>query len=133
MRRQKGQAVVEFALVLPFFLMLCFGIIFAGLLYSDYLTLSNLARESARAASIEGPSSYLTIKETGRSKKFLTGLYIWDGDNSFTIVGPAESSTVTVTLTLKRNDEDFPVPAFVKGMLPQNYKIEYSMYKEPSS
>lgn len=124
MRKEKGQAVVEFALVLPFFLMLCFGIIFAGLLFSDYLTLSNLARESARAASIEGNDHYDAIEQAATNQRFLTRLYslndmtIEDGNNS----------SVTVTLDVRRNS--FPGAGFVSYMLPENYTIVYSMYKE---
>ena len=124
MRKEKGQAIVEFALVLPFFLMLCFGIIFTGLLFSDYLTLSNLARESARTASIEGNDHYDAIKQAGTSQRFLTRLYslhditIEDGENS----------SVTVTLDVRRNS--FPGSGFVSYMLPENYTIVYSMYKE---
>ncbi len=44
MRRQKGQAIVEFALVLPLFFLFSWGMIYIGLLYSDYLTLANWAR-----------------------------------------------------------------------------------------
>ena len=129
MVKQKGQAVVEFALVLPFFLMLVFGIMFAGLLYSDYLTMSNVARESARAAAIQGSDSYDAIVAAGKSQKLFTDLYGWD---SFTIVGPDTASTVTVTLTLKLKPE-YPGAGFVKYMLPDKYTIVYSMYKEPSS
>lgn len=127
MRRQKGQAVVEFALVLPFFLLLVLGIIFAGLLYSDYLTLSNLARESARAASIQGESSYGDIKQAAKdSKGLLTDLYSLEEVNIETV-----DSSVKVTLTTKR--QSFPGAGFVKYMLPDQYQIVYSMYKEPSS
>ena len=124
MKKQKGQAVLEFALVLPFFLMLCFGILFAGLLFSDYLTLSNLARESARAASIQGNDYYQAIQDAGKSQKLLTRLYSL---NSITIED-GDNSSVTVTLDVSRNN--FPGAGFVGYMLPGNYKIVYSMYKE---
>ncbi len=130
MKKQKGQAILEFALVLPFFLMLCFGILFAGLLFSDYLTLSNLARESARAASIQGNDYYQAIQDAGKSQKLLTRLYSL---NSITIED-GDNSSVTVTLDVSRNN--FPGAGFVGYMLPGNYKIVYSMYKEyqaPSS
>ena len=124
MKKQKGQAVLEFALVLPFFLMLCFGIMFAGLLFSDYLTLSNLARESARAASIEGKDHYQAIRDAGAGQKLLTRLYNLD---SITIEDGSNSS-VKVTLTAVRNS--FPGAGFVEYLLPKDYTIVYSMYKE---
>ena len=38
MHKQKGQALVEFALIIPFFLLLIFGLIYSGLLFHDYNT-----------------------------------------------------------------------------------------------
>ena len=131
MRKQRGQAIVEFALVLPFFLMLFFGIVYSGLLYSDYLTLTNLARESARSASIQGAEHYKDIREAGAGQTLLTNLFVWTGDeSSFTIKD--EDSSVKVTLTATRND-NFPGLGLVKYVVPESYTIVYSMYKEASS
>ena len=38
MRRQKGQALVEFAFVLPILLMIVFMILYGGMMFADYLT-----------------------------------------------------------------------------------------------
>ena len=131
MRKQRGQAIVEFALVLPFFLMLFFGIVYSGLLYADYLTLTNLARESARSASIQGSEHYKDIREAGAGQTLLTNLFVWTGDeSSFTIKD--EDSSVKVTLTATRND-NFPGLGLVKYVVPESYTIVYSMYKEASS
>lgn len=51
-RFQKGQSIVEFAIVLPFFFLLLFGVIYFGMLFSDYISLNNAARSSAREAEI---------------------------------------------------------------------------------
>ena len=51
-RTEKGQAMVEFALVLPFLLALLCGIIDFGWLYYNQITLNNAAREGARYAVI---------------------------------------------------------------------------------
>jgi Flp pilus assembly protein TadG len=50
-RRQGGQALVEFSLILAPFLLIIFGIIQMGLLFSTQLGLSTAARDSARYAS----------------------------------------------------------------------------------
>ncbi|HEY8491025.1 MAG TPA: TadE/TadG family type IV pilus assembly protein [Dehalococcoidia bacterium] len=47
-RGERGQSLVEFALVLPLFLILVFGIVDFGNALQDYITLSNAAREGAR-------------------------------------------------------------------------------------
>jgi Flp pilus assembly protein TadG len=51
-RDRKGQAVVEFALVLPVFLLLVFGAIEFGRAYYDLHLLTNAAREGARVGSL---------------------------------------------------------------------------------
>jgi len=49
---RRGQAMVEFALVLPILLLLLCGIIDFGWLYYNQITLNNAAREGARYAVI---------------------------------------------------------------------------------
>ncbi len=50
--RKPGQSLVEFALVLPIFMMIVMGIIELGILLSVYVGLTNSAREAARAGSV---------------------------------------------------------------------------------
>ena len=52
LRVEKGQAMVEFALVLPLLLALLCGIVDFGWLYYNQITLNNAAREGARYAVI---------------------------------------------------------------------------------
>ena len=44
LRWQRAQGLVEFALVIPLFLLLVMGIIYFGMAFSDYLTMSNSVR-----------------------------------------------------------------------------------------
>lgn len=53
----KGQTLVEFALVLPVFLVLIFGIVEFGRIVWAYSTLAHSAREGMRYASIHGINS----------------------------------------------------------------------------
>lgn len=52
-RRSAGQSLVEFALVIPLFLLLLFGVFDAGRLVYMNSVLSQAAREAARVASVE--------------------------------------------------------------------------------
>lgn len=52
MKSEKGQSLVEFALVLPLLVVLLFGIIDFGRIFHVYLTIDHAGREAARAASI---------------------------------------------------------------------------------
>ena len=52
LRGQRAQGLVEFALVIPLFLLLVMGIIYFGMAFSDYLTMSNSVRSIAHDASL---------------------------------------------------------------------------------
>lgn len=47
-KNEKGQALVEFAIILPILLLLIMGILQFGLLINSYLALENSSREGAR-------------------------------------------------------------------------------------
>jgi len=48
MPKERGSALVEFAIILPMVLMLAFGIITAGITYNHKIDLTHAAREGAR-------------------------------------------------------------------------------------
>lgn len=52
MKSEKGQSLVEFALILPVFILLVLGIADFGRAFHIYLTIDHAGREAARAASI---------------------------------------------------------------------------------
>jgi len=52
LRGSKGANAVEFALIAPVFLLLLFGMIEFGLIFSDWLILTNGVREGARAGVV---------------------------------------------------------------------------------
>lgn len=56
-RRSRGQALVEFAFVVPIFLLLLFGIIEFGRYVYTVQILNNAAREGARYAIVHGSES----------------------------------------------------------------------------
>jgi Flp pilus assembly protein TadG len=51
-RDQEGQAMTEFAIVLPIFVLLLFGIIQFGITFNNYITLTDAARAGARKAAV---------------------------------------------------------------------------------
>ncbi|NBJ14865.1 MAG: pilus assembly protein [Dehalobacter sp. 4CP] len=56
-KSSNGQSLVEFALVLPIFLLLVFGVVEFGRLGYSYVTLNNAVRSGARTASLSGLDS----------------------------------------------------------------------------
>jgi len=52
----RGQALVEFALIVPLFLLLVFGVWEFGRAWQVYQTLTDAAREGGRAAVVANPN-----------------------------------------------------------------------------
>ena len=52
LKNQKGQALVEFAIILPILMLLVMGIFQFGMMLNSYLTIENASREGARAGII---------------------------------------------------------------------------------
>ncbi|OQY26154.1 MAG: hypothetical protein B6I34_00325 [Anaerolineaceae bacterium 4572_32.1] len=62
-KRQKGQGLVEFALILPVLLMLLLAIIEMGLIFQAYLEVQHAAREAARFAVTYQPDPTLRLRD----------------------------------------------------------------------
>lgn len=54
---QKGQSIVETALILPIIILILTGIIDFGLLFNNYLVITNVSREAARNAAVGATDS----------------------------------------------------------------------------
>jgi Flp pilus assembly protein TadG len=67
-----GQSIVEFALILPVFLLLVMGIVDFGWLFRDYVTITNSAREGARLGITGATESSITSKTVSTSNGLLT-------------------------------------------------------------
>ncbi len=56
---QRGQAVVELALVLPVLVMLLFGMVEGGRIFGSYLNVTHAVREGARVAALGGTDTMI--------------------------------------------------------------------------
>lgn len=63
----RGQAMVEFALVIPIFLLMIFGILDLGRAVYAYSTLNNAAREGARVALVDQTLSHIQTIASGHA------------------------------------------------------------------
>lgn len=72
LRDERGAALVEFAIVATVFLMLVFGAVSFGMIFSVKHTLTNAASEGARAAVKMNPTSSTAEKETVARDKATT-------------------------------------------------------------
>lgn len=132
MKKQKGQSLVEFALVFPFFLLLIFAIIYSGMLFYDYSTLSSIARSAARERAISSPTGVTNadIKSyyfNSGTKQFrpnlVTGLYK-PASNPLDITTSGDDIVVTINMVL---GERSPIMEIV---VPDRYSIVYHMRKD---
>ena len=106
-REQKGQSTVEFAILLPFLILLLLGIIQFGIIFSSYITVTSAAREGARIAIVGASDSEIKNKviDSAAATPFLEQLT------------PADI-TVTPSTRVQRQPVIVSVNASVKILVP---------------
>ena len=52
LRHERGQTMAEFAIVLPILMLVCFAIIQFGILFNNFVALTDAVRAGARTASV---------------------------------------------------------------------------------
>lgn len=126
MKKHKGQALVEFALILPLFLLMLYGIIYSGMMFHDYSTLSSIARTCAREAAISTTTNYSEIAGTyeGLLDNLMTSFYKKADSNAISIVPVGDG--VQATINMQLNVKGF----FVDMILPRTFGVRYFMRKE---
>lgn len=72
-KSERGAAAVEFALVLPVFLLLVLGIITFGLIFKDYLGISHAAREGVRWAALGASQGEVDAKASAAAPQIAWG------------------------------------------------------------
>ena len=95
LKKKRGQAMVEFALVLPIFILLLMGIMEFGLLFHQYLVVTSASREGARAAAVGGTDAEIMAVTSFAAASI-------DKGNLTTLVTPAirvKGTAVTVSVT----------------------------------
>ena len=137
MKRQRGQVIVEFALILPLFLLMIFGLMYSGMLFHDYSTLSSVARSAAREAAVTQTITendpniighYYNSSNNTFAEGLVTSLYFPKTVESFTIHidDTVEPNDIIVTITMSLNFS-FPL---IDVVLPENYQIIYHMRRD---
>lgn len=104
-QNERGVAAAEFALLLPVFLMILFGIIEFGMIMYGREIVTNATREGARAGITQGPPKLTAGQITTISNNYLTNTGINPASVTFTAAGAggANPSTLTVSATYRYN------------------------------
>lgn len=152
MKRQKGQDIVEFALLLPIFLLILCGIIYCGFMFGDYQTVQGIVRNAAREAAVVGrytestdPSqprtdNYQVIaakyNQILKEQKVITHLYVPDSHGVQVVSTNEENkkpeNSVHATLRLELTKSDVSFVNYIQNVvgMPTDYVVNCFMYDE---
>lgn len=72
LKRNHGQAIVEFALIVPVFLLLTFGILEGGRVLFSQMMVAEAAREGARAVAVSGDRTKAALAVNNFAGAFTT-------------------------------------------------------------
>ncbi|MCR5757740.1 MAG: pilus assembly protein [Selenomonas sp.] len=143
--RQKGQAAVEFALVLPLFILITFGVIYGGMVYMDYLQYSNAARAIARDVSLADTDKRAALASKCSStvdtsvRPYAYGnealkVYVAPNTSLYSMTSEVtmEDDEVKVTVSIYMNNSSI-LPNILRntGWPPTNMEIVYQLPVEP--
>ncbi len=98
-RNDRGQTMVEFALVVPILLLVVFGIIQFGMLYNDYITLTDATRVGARKGAVSRTATNPAALAEAATRAAAPGLKPADFGVVVTATAWAPGADVTVEAT----------------------------------
>ena len=156
MKNQRGQSVVEFAFVIPLFILLLFGLIYGGIMFLQYFNLCNDARAEARRIAVMTPalrntyfgaadeSQYPTesnpkvvTNDDRKSEKLTTfGTFytvqqkIWVTTTEPDAEGKTTPEDVIVRVEFNRNNDDLPRILTLFNWPPKEFVMSYRMQIE---
>jgi Flp pilus assembly protein TadG len=113
-RRESGQSLLEFAIVLPILLALLVGIFEFGVAWNRKQVLTNAARDGARRAVLPSPTPADTVDAV--VDNYLTSAGITPADVNRNYSGLAAGTGGTVTIQLQMT-HTMPFVSAVAGLL----------------
>lgn len=140
MNSQKGQSLIEFALILPLLLLLSIGTIFFGMMFADYVTLNSIANRAAADASrlsreqyAAAGNSYDPIKTKFSTQTLPTGIFLWNpdapGDFTLTYEPANQAVVVMVKARLDSSSVFYPIAVNLLGNNSlRSMTVTYRMY-----
>jgi Flp pilus assembly protein TadG len=120
-RRLAGMAMVEFVLILPALIVMLFGILEFGVLFFQWQTLSNAAREGAREAIVfrkncDSAAVQSLIEQTVIDYASSANIAVDAGDVSIT--GPCTGSGEPLRVEVSHDFDFFVLPGFISQLTP---------------
>jgi len=118
LNNEKGQSMVEFALIMPILLLIIVGIIEFGFMFSSFLTLTNASREAVRALSLGSTDASATQRAKDSSMNLDPTQLVVIINPSGSTRSPGDSVTVTITY-----EYDFLTP-FMEKLFGSNFQLK---------
>ena len=117
LKREDGQSMVEFALILPIFLLILCGIIDFGWLFYNQLSLNNACREGARYAVVHTDENADTQSIINHIENISSTVFANDGvDITVTYSSPSDPTAGDVTVSMQADISFFtPVLSTILG------------------
>lgn len=112
-RRRRGATVVEFGIVVPFFLLFLMGAYEFGRLHVVQHTADNAAYEAARHAIVPGATAAEAVSRANRLMRIVGARDVAVTVNPATLGPEVDNVTVTVDVPLARNG--WVVPKFTSA------------------
>lgn len=131
--KQRGQAVIEFTLILPLFALVLFALIYLGFLFIDVVTLDSAAAAAARSAVQNGGEPTDAVKKKIKKTTLFLYWYEMDTNSPKRILDTehpennANFFTYGVQVKLKDSVKN---NAVLKMVLPESYTVVKTAYKE---
>lgn len=127
--RRRGQATIEFVLILPIFTMLLFTLIYLGFLFIDVVTLDGAAAAAARSAAMNSGTVNSTLVTNIQKTKLFLYWYEVDAASPKRLDSGTDPKIFTygIQVKLKNSVKD---NAVLKMFLPEKFTVTKTAYKE---
>ncbi|MGE5418106.1 MAG: TadE/TadG family type IV pilus assembly protein [Acidobacteriota bacterium] len=119
-KSNRGQSLVELAIVLPILLVLIFGIVEFGRVLSAYLIIENLARDGARYGAVGHNDAEIQALIASKNPGLASAVLVATPSPVFSSRSRGDTLTVTVQYQVNL------VSPFIDAFLPNPYPLETS-------
>lgn len=126
-RRREGAAAVEFALVLPFLVILLLGLIDFGHLFFSVNTITNAAREAARRAAVQPSAATAAQEATAAANEYLAPAGLAPGGGGVARNCTINCPTITVTALSAASPDTVRVVITIPGAFRNLTNFSYAV------
>jgi len=117
LKNKRGQAVVEFALILPVLMLLVVGILEFGIIMNQYMVVNEAAREGARSAALGNTNATVTAIATAAASPINT--------SQLTVaISPTASRTSGSQVTVTVSNPVQAITTLISPFFPTGFKVQ---------